>query len=327
MKSKWILLLPFFGFMVLIGFNGEVLSAGNNFPTKPIQLYVGWGAGGGTSMYARVISQRAGEILGQPMVVMPKPGAGGTICNDYVRRSNPDGYTLTVATLPNNGTTLLIQKIPYTIDDFEYFGKFAINHMILLVSSKSPWKTLEELIAYAKEHPKELKYTSNGIGSSAHIAMELFNYAANIQTVHIPMKSDAEMLSSLLGGHCQLIMGFMSTALPVMEGGKVRFLATASEQRVKLYPDTPTFREKGLQFVYTPWYGIAGPKGIPKEVSDKLKNAFSNTFQDEGVHGMLRQFGITPDYQPAEEFTKFVHSEFKRFEEIFKKIGLYQSIK
>ncbi len=321
MRSKLILLIAFIG-VVFAGMSSEVLAAKNNFPNKPIHLYVGWGAGGGVSMMARVISQRAGEILGQPLLVVPKPGAGGTICNDFVSKSKPDGYTLTVTTLANNGSALLLNKLPYTIDDFEYLGMFAHLPMILFVNSESQWKTLEELVAYAKGHPNELKYSSNGVGASAHISTALFCKEANIQSVHVPMKSDPEVIASILGGHCQFSMGFLTTVLPVKDGGKVRFLATPSSQRIEWFPNVPTFHEKGLSVFYNPWYGIGAPKGLPKEVSEKLRDAFAKTFQDKEVHEMLKKLGLVPTYKSAEEYSNFVHSEFNGLQETFKKIGL-----
>jgi tripartite-type tricarboxylate transporter receptor subunit TctC len=307
---------------VIMGIAGQGFPASDNFPTKPINLYVGWGAGGGVSMMARVVSSKAGEILGAPIVVMNKPGGGGTIANDFVHRAKPDGYSLTVATLANNGSALLLNKQPYTISDFEYLGMFAHLPMILFVSSESPWKTLEQLINYAKEHPGDLKYSSNGVGASAHISTAWFCSESNIQAVHLPMKSDSEVLSSILGGYSQMSMGFLTTILPVKEGGKVRFLATASEKRLEWFPEVPTFREKGFSVVYNPWYGIAAPRGLPKEVSGKLQDAFAKTFQDAEVREMLKKLGCDPMYKSSEEFTKFVNSEFKKLHEVFKKIGL-----
>lgn len=323
MKSKRILLFCLVGCIVITGMAGGVLAAGSSFPTKPIKLYVGWGAGGGTCQMARIISQRAGEVLGRPVMVIPKPGASGTICNDFVRRAKPDGYTLTVVTLANNGASLLLKKVPYTNDDFEYFGMWANNPMILFVNTESPWKTLEELMDYAKKHPRKLKYSSTGVGGSSHVTMEMFNKAANIQTVNVPMKSGPKMLASVLGGHCQLAMGWMTTVAPAREGGRIRFLAAATPQRLKWFPDVPTFSEKGYPtVVYSPWYGVGGPVGIPKEASDKLKDAFATSFQDKTVHKLLRKIGVNPDYKPPDEFTKFVHSEFARLKKTFKEIDL-----
>jgi len=323
MKSKWIALFSLIGCMVFTGMAGEILAAGGDFPTKPIKLYVGWGAGGGTSMMTRVVAQKAGEFLGRPVVVISKPGAAGTICNDFVRRAKPDGYTLTVATSANNGSALLIRKVQYTNDDFEYIGLFANNPMILFVSVDSPWKTLEGLVAYAKKHPGELKYTSAGVGTSADITMQMFAKAAGIKMVHVPMKSGTKMLSSVMGGHAQLASGWMTTVATARQGKRIRFLAAATPQRLKWFPNVPTYIEKGYpSVVFSPWYGVAGPKGMPKAVFDKLKDAFAKSFQDKETKKMLRKLGVNPDVKSAPEFNKFVHSEFERLHALYKEIGI-----
>lgn len=323
MKNKWLVFFIFIGCMVFIGMVDEVLTAGIDFPTRPINLYVGWDAGGGTCMQARVLSEKAGEIFKQPVVVIPKPGVGGTIASDFVRKAKPDGYSLTLATISNHSAGLLVSKANYNIDDFEYLGQYCKNISILFVSSESPFKTIEDLIAYAKTHPRELKYASLGSGSSTQIVMEMLNIAAGLEIVHIPMKSSAENIAALLGGHVQVTVGGMSSVAPVKEGGKVRFLALAGEKRIEAFPDVPTFAERGYPtVVYDMWYGVAGPKGIPKEVSNKLKDAFAIAFQDKEVKARLGKLGVFPTYKTGDEFTKMVHSDFARYQEIFKKIGL-----
>lgn len=310
--------------LIFIGVTGEAIGADMKFPDRPIKLYVGWGAGGGTCMMSRIVSQKAGEILGVSVIVVPKPGAGGTIASDFVARSKPDGYTLGVTTSANNLSALILPPpVSYTNDDFEFFGMFATNPMILFVSSNSPWKTLDELVNYAKAHPGQLKYPSAGAGTSVHTVVEILNKAANIETVHVPMKSGPQMLAAVMGGHCDFSVGFMTTVASAREGGRIRFLATATEKRVSWFPDTATFAELGYPTaVLTPWYAIGGPKGMPNEVSKKLRDAFAVAFQDKEIGQMLKKIGVDPTYMPAEEFSRFIESEETRIRDLYKKAGL-----
>jgi len=226
-------------------------------------------------------------------------------------------------TVSNVVTTLITSKVPYKTSDLEYLGMYGGMNMILIVNSNSPWKTLEELVDYAKKHPGELKYPSIGHGTGNHLVMEMFNKNAGIKTVHVPMKGEPEVLSSILGGHCHLAMCYESGTLPLKEGGKVRFLASASEKRIDGYPDVPTFAERGYpEVIYYTWYGVAGPKGIPKEVLDKLEDAFEKTFKDKEFHNMVDKFGVTPNYMSADQFPKFVYSEEKRLRKLIKEMGL-----
>jgi len=319
-KMKW---LVFFVCVTLFaGAPIEVLSAEKDFPNRPITLYVGFGAGGVTSMASRVIASKASEILGQPMLIVNKPGATGTIAVDYVLRQKPDGYSLAAAVFVNTVMSLLVMDVPYKTEDLEFFGCYGTEYQALTVHSDSAWKTLEELVEYAKKHPGELKYPSIGYGSSAHIVMETFNKEAGIKTVHVPMKSGPEMTASLLGGHCQLAMSYVTELVALKDAGKIRFLAACSEERLKEIPDVPTFKEKGYKGIgYTLFFGVVGPKGMPKEVLNKLKETFTIVFQDKEVLKMLEKFGITPYYKSGEELEKYLLSEKKRLRKLLPELG------
>jgi tripartite-type tricarboxylate transporter receptor subunit TctC len=195
----------------------------------------------------------------------------------------------------------------------------------LATAEDQAWFWTEEWQAadYAKKHPGELKYPSVGYGSSTHLAMEMFNHATGTKMVHVPMKSDPEMLASILGGHCQVSMMYEVGLQAMQEGGRIRLLATAGQQRLSWLPDMPTFSEKGYPgVVYFVWYGVAGPKDMPKEVSDKLRDAFDKTFQDMEFHNMIKKFGVTPTYMPGDQFKKFIHSEAKRLRSLMIESGL-----
>lgn len=323
MKKKCTCLLLVIVCLVFAGKVSEVVAAGKDFPTKPLNFIVPMGPGGGGSLMARAISQKAGELLGVPIIVKNKPGGGGTIGVDFVRRSKPDGYTFTQCAPGMNVTAIILRNVPYKNDDFEFLGMYATNYVALAVNSNSQWKTLEELIDYAKNHPGELKYTTLGKGSSTHIASLIFNKEAGIQIVPVPYKSDPEMLTSVLGGHCHFGFFPNQSIVPAVEGGKIRALAVTSEMRLKNLPNAPTFIEKGYpRVVYSIWYGLIWPKGLPRKVHDRLKDVFGWVFQDDEFHIMMEKLGVFATYMPAEEFTNFVHSEEKRIRTLLKEVGI-----
>jgi tripartite-type tricarboxylate transporter receptor subunit TctC len=321
MKIIHLFISLFLGCILLIGITGEV--KGEEFPKKPIEIYVGWGGGGSTCMQTRVLAHKLSEILLVPVLVIPKPGAGGTLANDYVRRAKPDGYSLCVATTSNTIANLLLQKVPYKTEDFQYLCQFSNQATILCVNNNAPWKTLSDLIAYAQKHPEELKYPTPGIGTGAHIIMEQFNRAANIKTIHVPMKSGSEQVAAILGNHCQIASIYPLDVGAALEAGRIRGLAVNNPRRLAKFPDIPTFAELGFpSVVYNTYYGIAAPKGIPQSISKILIDSLGKAAQDKDVQKTLEQFGLLPEYKTAEEFEKMIFSEYKRIHKLFKDIGI-----
>ncbi|HSR10961.1 MAG TPA: tripartite tricarboxylate transporter substrate binding protein [Thermodesulfobacteriota bacterium] len=292
----------------------------DDYPTKNLELVCPYGAGGSTSMGARIIAGTLSETIGRTVVVNNKPGAGGSIGAEYVAKAKPDGYTLFIHNSGSNGVTPAIRTVRYKNDDFDLFGQYAIQALGLVVKSDAPWKTVEELIQYAKQNPGALKYATSGIGTSGHFCMELFKATAGgLKIEHVPFKSGPEYIAALLGGHVQMGILYLVDIKGPLEAGKLRLLAPATEKRLEDYPDVPTFAEKGLPDVkMTAWYGISAPKGLPKDVSAKLKTSLEKTFQHPEVKKMLTQIGYVPVYKDAEEFSRFVKDEEKKLTKIAK---------
>ncbi|MDB4444269.1 tripartite tricarboxylate transporter substrate binding protein [bacterium] len=308
--------------LILSGITGLASSADKDFPSRAINLYVGWGPGGGTSMQARIISSKATELLNTPVVVKNKPGASASICHDFVRRAKPDGYTLMLTTSADSLTAPLLLGTPYKVADFEYFGMFAGNPMVLVVNSKSPWNTLQDLIKYAKANPGKLKYASGGPSSATRVMMEIFKNEAGVNIVHVPFKSEPEILAAMLGEHCQVAISHLTGIQPVKDSGQLRVLSAVSEKRLKWYPDLPTLAEQGLSTpIYEPFWAVGGPSGMPKEVSAKLKDALEKTFQDKEVTKMLVRLGATPTFMSGEDLTKYLNSQIDKLSVVYKKIG------
>jgi tripartite-type tricarboxylate transporter receptor subunit TctC len=321
MSKKFIILILIIGGLMCLD---KAIGKESSFPTKPIELVCPYGAGGSTSMGTRIIAGTLSELLGVPVIVNNKPGAGGSIGAAYVAKSKSDGYTLFVFNSGSNGVTPAIRSVEYKNADFELFGQYAIQTLAMVVKNDAPWKSLEELVIYAKKNPGTLKYATSGIGTSAHFGMELFKSAAEgLKIDHVPFKSGPEYIAALLGGHVHMGILFLVDIKGPVEAGKLRILATATEKRLEDYPDIPTFSELGYPEVkLTAWYGIAAPNGVPREISDKLKDALYKTFQHPEVKKMLIHIGFVPVFRDAEQFKKFVSEEEKKFQKIAKEANI-----
>ena len=322
MKRNWV------GLCMIVGLtwgsaSGMASAAEREFPSKSIEIICPFGAGGSTSMGARIIAGAAGETLGRPVIVVNKPAGGGSVGGEFVAKAKPDGYTLLAASTSTNGINPAIKKLGYKNSDFEFLGQYAIIPMMLVVKSDAPWKSLEEIVAYAKAHPNELKGSTAGVGASDHFAMVLFNEVAGVKITYLPFMSAGEEVAAILGGHAQV--GFLDwrAVKGAVEGGKMRVLAQGNDQRLKEFPDIPTFAEKGYPRIkHYIWQGIAAPAGLPKGVSGKLKEAFSKAFQNKDVVETLSKIGFTPSYQSAEDFSKFVREEEQKFQRIVRETNM-----
>jgi tripartite-type tricarboxylate transporter receptor subunit TctC len=324
MKEKLICLLLVIGSLLGIGITNEVLGKEKEFPSKPIELICHMGAGGSTSMGGRIVAGTLSEFLGTPVVVINKTGGGGSVAATYAARSKPDGYTLFIFNSGPNGATPAMRSVDYKNTDFELIALYGTQPLVLGVKSDAPWKTLGELVEEAKKNPGKLKFSTPGIGTSSHFMMELFKITAGgLKIAHVPYKSGPESLAAVLGGHVQINSSFVVDIKGAVDAGRLRVLAVAEEKRLEDYPDIPTFSELGYPEVkLTAWYGIAAPIGVPKEVSDKLKDALYKTIKHPEVKKMLTNVGFTPVFKDAEEFTKFVREEENKFHRIAKEAGI-----
>lgn len=322
LNKNLIWLLVVIAGLVYLGIAKGVL-AKEEFPTKPIELISPYSAGSVT-MACRALTEKLSKFLDTQVVIIEKPGVGGSLGAEYVAKSKPDGYTLFLFNSGSNGVNVAVRQVRYSNGDFEILGQFGLQVMGIVVRKDSPFKTLPELVEYAKKNPGKLKYGSSGYGTSGNFAMELFKIAAGkLQIDQVPFKGGADMNAALLGGHVDLSFWYSATAKPLIDAGRLRYLAMATEKREKDYPDVPTFAELGYPDVLIgAWYGLAAPKGVPKEVSDKLKDAIYRTFQHPDVTKVLSDLGYTPAFLNAEEFTKFVKEGEKMYRRVAKEAGI-----
>ena len=293
-----------------------------DFPTRPIRLLVGFPAGGPTDITMRVIAENAGKILGQPVIIENKPGAGGTIPASTVVTSQPDGYTV-------GQSPLGIFRMPYTqkmtwdpLKDLTYVINLTGYTFGLTVPTASPFKTWPEFVAYAKANPGKITYGSAGGNlTSPHLTMERIAEAAGIQVTHVPYKGSADLAQALLGGHV-MAAADSSAFVPYVEGNKARLLNVWSEKRMARFPEVPTLRELGINIVQTSPYGLVAPKGTPPDVVKKLHDAFKKALEEKSSVEALAKYDMLPAYMSTEQYTAYAQTLSKQEGEIIKKLGL-----
>ena len=276
----------------------------NSFPSRPITLIVPWPVGGGSDAVMRAFAESASRALGVPMVVDNKPGVGGTLGASAMLHAKPDGYTLTqlplgVYRLPH------MQKMPFDpVKDLTHVVGLTGYTFGLAATLDAPFKTLKELVAYAKAHPGQVAYGHTGTGTTPHLAIEEFALKAGIVLQDIPYKGTADILQAILGGHIALMSGTTEFA-PHVRLGKLRLLATLGRERNKAFPDVPTVKESGWDTVTESPFGIGGPKQMDPEVVRVLHDAFKKTLEDPKVLDTLDKFYQPVMYMNTADYTQY----------------------
>jgi tripartite-type tricarboxylate transporter receptor subunit TctC len=294
------------------------------YPAKPIRIVVGFPPGGGNDIIARMVGAKMQEAWGQPVVVDNKPGANSIIAAEFVAKSAPDGYTLLVnATGGMSVNPVLYTKLPYdSLKDFVPISMVGSFPLVLVVHPSVPAKSVAELVAYAKSNPGKLAYGSAGSGSLPHLATELFKASTGTDIVHVPYKGGGPMVTDLLGGTVQVVIGDQANLMPHVKSGKLRALAVASPRRSANYPDIPTIAEGGVPgFQAVAWNGLVGPAGLPPEVVKRVHEAFAKVMALPDVREKLQGGGLDPVGDSPEEFGRFIPAEIAKWSKIAKDVG------
>jgi tripartite-type tricarboxylate transporter receptor subunit TctC len=295
-------------------------AAAQNYPTKPVRIEVGAGAGGGTDIIARMLAEKYQGAMGQPFVVENKPGASNTIAAEFTAKSPPDGHTLLVAT--NTGAAIAPHLIKLSYEpnkDLIPVALIVVVPNVLVVGPNVPAGNVKDLIALVKAKPESFAYGSSGVGSTQHLAGEAFNLAAGTKAVHVPYKGSSQALADLVGGQIQLDFDTTSSAMSFIKGGKVKALAVMSPKRTPELPDVPTLTEAGLPGVeMTTWYGLFVTAGTPKPVVDKLYAETAKILQMPDVQKRLTGLGGEPGNVSQAEFAAMVKSDYDRFGKLIK---------
>ena len=302
----------------------SVAAHAQTFPSKPIRIVVGFPAGGPLDQHARLLSDKLQGVLGQPVVMDYKAGAGGTVGAQDVMKSPPDGHTIMLA---NTGVMVinpaLYSKLPYsTLRDFVPVARTAMQPLALLVNPQVPAKTLKEFNDYARSRPGQVNYGSAGNGGISHLVPEMYKTATGLFMVHIPYRGSAPAFTDLMGGQVQFMAESIPQAAAYHKQGKVRALAVTSRERNPALPDVPTVIESGVKgFEVVGFYGFLAPAGTPKEAVNKLSDAFRQVLQMPDVRNRMVTQGADPAFLGSDDFAKFLAAETPRWAEAVKKSG------
>jgi tripartite-type tricarboxylate transporter receptor subunit TctC len=294
------------------------------FPSKPVKIIVGFPAGGPLDAHARLLADRLGQVLGQPVIIDYKAGAGGTVGAEFVARGEADGYTLLMA---NTGTMVInpavYAKLPYqTLRDFVPVARTAQQPLALVVHPDVKAKNITELVALAKASPGKLNYGSAGNGGISHLVPEMFKQATGTFIVHIPYRGSAPAFTDLMAGQVQLMAESIPQAAQYVKAGKLRALAVTSGERNAALPEVPTMIEAGLKgFEVVGFYGVLAPAGTPRATVDRLSAAFKATLETPDVRSRMVAQGADPAFLSSDDFTKFLAAEMPRWAKVVKDSG------
>ncbi|MDO9164552.1 MAG: tripartite tricarboxylate transporter substrate binding protein [Rhodoferax sp.] len=295
-----------------------------SFPAKPIKLIIAFPAGGPTDITMRSLADGASKILGQPVIVENKPGAGGTLPAQTLQTSAADGYTL--AQIP-----LGVFRLPYTtkinwgpVKDISYVLNVTGYAFGLVVPADSPLKTWTHFVGWAKANPGKLTYGSTGTLTSPHLTMELIAQKLDLQLLHVPYKGSADLMQAIMGGHIMAAADSTGFA-PLVESGKLRVLNTWGAQRLAKFPDAPTLKELGLDLVQNSPFGIGAPKGTPVDVVKRLHDAFKKAMEQDSYKTALARYDMVPMYMSSAGYSKFAAETFAREKALVEKLGLAKS--
>jgi tripartite-type tricarboxylate transporter receptor subunit TctC len=307
----------------------KTVTTTNKYPEKPITLIVPFGVGGGTDLVARLLEKSAPTHLGQPLVIVNKPGGAGTLGWNEVSGATPDGYTLGMTAIE-----ILLQPL-YGPTKYHYptalepIVQISESLMVMAVQAEQPWENTDNLIAYAKQHPGKIKFGHGGIGGIAHLAGETFAKSANIHLEQVPYQSAAEAMASLLGGHTQVAFVTPASVKEYMKNGTIRVLALASEKRLTdpTFANVPTFKEQGLDVIGSSWFGIAAPKELPIDVKNKLTNGFKAMINDPEFKKNIEQLGLQVNYLGPKESEEKWLTDSQRLTQTAQETGIVDKIK
>ncbi len=295
-------------------------SHAQGWPQRPVKMVVPFPAGGPTDVLTRVLSDKLGQALGQPVVVDNKPGAGGTIGSDFAAKSAPDGYTLLMATGSTHSVGPYLGKVPYDPQkDFTpivYVG-YATN--ILLVSPKLGVNNVRELIELAKKDPGSLNYSTSGIGSVAHLTSEMFASMAGIKLTHVPYKGTQLSINDMMSGQVAMLFDNVMTAKPHVDGGKLKGIAISSLQRSSIVPDMPTVAESGLPgFDSWNYFGIFGPANMPPAIVQRVNAEMNKVLGDPAVKERFKTLGFEITGGTPQQFASVIQSEAQRWSKVIR---------
>jgi tripartite-type tricarboxylate transporter receptor subunit TctC len=299
------------------------LARAQAYPTRPVRVIVGFAAGGGVDITARLIGQWLSERLGQSFVTENRPGAGGNIGTEAVANAAPDGYTLLLATVPNAVNATLYEKLNFNfIRDIAPVGGIIRVPQVILLNPSVPARTVPELIAYAKANPGKVNMASAGNGSAPHMAGELFNLMAGVNMVHVPYRGQGPALTDLLGGQVQVLFATTPGTTEYVRTGKLRALAVTTASRAEVLPDLPVVADFLAGYEASQWYGIGAPKNTPAEIVDRLNKDINAALADPKMKARFADIGGEALAGLPADFGKLIAAETEKWGKVVRAANL-----
>lgn len=308
---------------LLMGAAFQPLSA-EEYPSKSVTIIVPFAAGGNTDAFARLVGQELDKRFGQRFIIENKPGAGGNVGLGDLSRAKADGYTLGMGTVSSNAINQTLYKVlPYDKDKgFAPVSLVATLPNVLVVNPKLSVKTVPELIDLLKKEPGKHTYASSGVGTSIHLAGELFSTRAGVKMTHVSYKSSSQAIMDVVAGHVDMMFDNIPTAAEQVKAGKVLSLAVTSAGKADLLPDTPTMATYFPGFEATSWHGLFAPPGTPPEIVEKVSKAVGEILREPAMRQKLEGMGAKPEGNTPAEFAKFIDVETKKWAETIKAAGV-----
>lgn len=293
----------------------------SDFPKKSITMICPWSAGGGTDTLLRALAREAEKYIGQTITVVNQTGGAGAVGHNAIRAAAPDGYTVGMITfelnsLPPQGL------VPFTYKDFDPMMRINVDPAALTVKKDAPYSTLKEFVDYAKSHPGEITIGNSAPGSVWHIAAGLMAEKTNIQVKHVPFDGAQPAVTALLGGHIKAVAVSVPEVRSQVQAGNLKIIGVMDTVRDEIFPNTPTFKEQGVDVEFYTWRGLALPKGVPADVKVKLADAFKKAFDSKDFKDFAAKASLNLAYQNAGDFNKFLDQNFKDVDTVMKSLGL-----
>jgi len=293
---------------------GAAASYAQAFPTKPIRLIVPFTPGGTTDGIARIVAEKTGELLGQPILVDNRPGAGGNIGTDQVAKSKPDGYTLAMVGNSFTVNPALYRSIPFRQGDLRAVVMAGSVPFVLVANPKAPFQTVPEFLAYAKAHPGKVTYASGGSGTIGHLGGHWLADLSGVQLQHVPYKGGAAAMTDLLGGQVDIFLDTLITSTPFLKTGQVRPLFVTTPRRLADWPEIPTASESGLpKLMFSAWVGIVAPAATPADVTELINRKVNEALASPEVRRKLAALGASPIGGSPTDAQKFMDEETVRW--------------
>lgn len=309
--------------LLIVASAAHAAEPASSYPSKPVRSIVGYAPGGGSDIMGRIMAQELSRTLGQQVITENRAGAAQNVAAELIARAPADGYTLFMSSAALGINISLYPKINYhPIKDFAPTALFAISPNLLLTHPSLPPKSVKEFIAFAKQYPGKLNYSSSGSGSTQHLSGEMLKVMTGIGIVHIPYRGTAPSMTALLSGEVEFSFSNIPAALGYVQNNRLRAIAITSAKRSALLPNLPTMDEAGVpKFETSTWYGLLAPAATPRDIVMKLNNAVNTIVKNPDFNKRLAQLGADPVAESPEYFAKFLQAEIERWAPVVKASG------